>query len=493
MRKNLIAVLMILFLALSGIALAEDFNKITCAVGGKISTVIPEDVNNDGQMDFVVSYAVGEAPNVTPFVALFFANDRGFPTVPDLKYQLPSDSCLFDLADLNGDGLSELVLVRKWQIAFAPLVGEKAGKFETLLKRGSGILFPSNNGQVPYQHLVRDWLGEGGVVLALPDYGSILFFDFSQNAKPIGKIRMQTDGYSWTQRSSNDYRPGMKIQGGGETPNIFSVKAGDDNRLVLTAKERVWVHSKENGQFAQKGALSTYQVFTDQQRKEGNMNLATHVEDLNGDGLPDLVLNKFGGGLTKFKSAVYIYPGSDGGFSKKVGYTVDKEGLMTYLRFNDLDGDGKKEMIMPYVDIGLMQMARMLMSQSLKVDMRVYKGGDGFYTDSPAVSKEMTLKVDTDSGFRLLGYPPDFSGDFDGDGLNDLMMEHKDGVAVWRNKGALTFASSPFLYVTASRSDNHLLSDLNGDGKCDFFAWSSFDPQQKGAIDIFINQHGAMR
>jgi len=86
-----------------------------------------------------------------------------------------------------------------------------------------------------------------------------------------------------------------------------------------------------------------------------------------------------------------------------------------------------------------------------------------------------------------VGYPPDFSGDFNGDGLPDLFMEHDKGVGVWKNIGNLEYEKSPMLKVAADRQENSRVVDLDGDGNSDFIAWNVYDPEKKGKVYIHIN------
>jgi VCBS repeat protein len=487
MKKLTFTFVALLALAISPQIFAAGFAGQEIAVDGKITIVVAEDVDSDGNKDLVVSYAVGSQPNAKPYLAVYLSENGSFSQSPAFKAALPKDSCLFDLADLDADGLKEIILFRKWSVRVAAIDAETA-KWRTLLKRGSGILFPTSDGSVPYQDLVRDWTGDDAPTIALFDYGSIRFYSSDGKGTELSRVDINTQGWLASSGPAVDGSLGAKLSSGVETPSMFPMLSGERRELVMAQKETVAIHGMTNGRYDRNGKRMTFSVLTEDEKRKGNVNIVPIVEDLNGDGRPELIVDKFGGALTKYSSALYVYPGIDGGLSQTPSFTLEKDGLIVWPRFFDLDGDGLKEMFVHTVDIGLFQIARMFTSQSLKVNVLVFPGTQSGFADTPAMAKKLTVKVDTEAGFRLLGFPPDLSADFDGDGLNDLFMAYEEGFGVWKNLGGLKFDGSPFLSTQFEPTDEHRLIDLSGDGRADFFSYSRYDPEQKGRIVVLITQ-----
>jgi len=486
-----LAALSILLLAFgAGAAQAAGFGRQYAHVPGKVHVVVPKDLEGRGLMDLVVSYTAGEKPNAKPHLAVFYARTGGYGAAPDVDFELPADSCLFDVADIRHSGKLELVVLRKWQVQSRSLAPDAANEWETLLTHGTGVLFPSASGRVSYDNFVRDWFGDGGVEIAIPDYGALLFFRAGEGGKfdAAGKAPMKTEGYLWaSNRESND-EAGSRLQSYAYLPRVFTAPTPDGQIVVLTVGEEIWVFKPRDGRLSEKGQRFFLPILTEAERQDENSNVTTIVEDLNGDGWPDLAMIKVGGSLTSFHSAVRIYRGRPDGFDPTPAYALDTPGFIPSVRFWDLVNDGKKELALPLVEVGLMQIARVFMTQSLKVKGMMFRGGPNFYSKEPQLTREVTMKVNTDRGMTFLGYPPNFSGDFDGDGLPDLLVAHGDGFAVYRNLGNMTFASEPMLTAAVEPWENVRLLDLNGDKRCDLFAWDNAVADRRGKIMILFNQ-----
>jgi hypothetical protein len=483
--------LLILLLVGAAPAFGADFGRQMIETPGKVHLVIPTDVNGDGRLDLVVSHTVGEKPKARAFVAVFLAKAEGYSASPDVNLEVPTDACLFDVADLDGDGAQEVVILRKWQVQSHALQPGAAGGWETLISRGTGVLFPSAHGRLPYSDFARDWTGDGTVEIMVPDYGVLQFFKANGSGKwdANGKVTIKTEGWmSVTNRTSAE-EAGEQIESGMYLPRMFAADSRDGRELVLTFGEEVWLHPRQNGRFAEKGNRFFLPVLTEAQRREENSNVTTIVDDLNGDGYPDLAMLKVGGTITNFRSTVRIYAGQSGGFQNQPAYSLDRDGFFPSLRFWDLDGDGKKEMMLPIVEVGLVQIARVFLTQTLRLKTQVFRGGANFYGKDSHFSREIVMKVATDRGISFHGYPPNFNGDFDADGRPDLLMSHGDGFAVWRNQGNLSFGAAPLLSAAVEAWEFVRLADLNGDQKCDLVEWDRNIPDRRTKIMVLFNRH----
>ena len=298
---------------------------------------------------------------------------------------------------------------------------------------------------------------------------------------------MEVHGWMATKNPEIEKKPGIGLHGGYELPTLFPIKNKNGALIAVGLKDRIWLHSWDGQRLDEKGKLSAFTMLTETETQEGNMNLTNLLGDFNGDGLTDLAMNKFGGSLTQFNSAVAIFSGNEKDFETKPAYSFSMEGLIPTLFFMDIDMDGKKEMFMPKIDIGLMQIARMFTSKSLKIRVEMFRGQDNFYSNEPVWTKTLTMGVNSDNGIRFIGYVPDFSGDFDNDGMPDLFMAYQIGFGVWKNNGDLTFSKSPFLKSDEIPEEQHRLADLNGDGRCDVFSWTGLKPDRRGRIRVLIN------
>jgi FG-GAP-like repeat len=487
MTRHLFICLTVLLLCAS-VAAADGFTTRSLKVSGKAHLAMPADVDADGKNDVVVSHVVGDPPQAQAWISVYLAAN-GYGGAPDIAVALPGDTCVFDLADLDGDGRLELVVMRKWRVDATPLVAGGKATWNTLAKRGTGVLFPPFDGRVSYLDIARDWTGDGALELMIPDYGALWFYRQKKGGAFAKAFQVNVAPEGWVNIANPEHTggPGQKIDAGVRLPRIFVAPGNNGNVLVLTRGEQVWRHALKDNAFAKKGAYQKLAFLTDEERRTGTMDVISAVDDLNGDGWPDLMLNKIGGGLSSFKSAVHVYAGSAAGFATTPAFSFEESGFAAMVNFGDLDGDGIKEMFLPYAEFGIGQIIRMLTTKKVKLKVMVYRGGAGFYGSEPELSRTTTFAVDTNRGVEFRGYPPNFEGDFDGDGMRDLMMESEDGFGVYLNRGGLKFAGAAGVRHALAPRESTRLADLNGDGKSDCLIWDGRDPRHWDEVLVLLN------
>ncbi len=470
------------------------FVRNVCQVKGRVAEVVTADLDSDGFTDLLASYRFGAPPDAQARLAIFLGTAQGYTGAPDIDFAAPADACVFDLADLDGDGIDEVILFRKWSVQFVKLTDEGAQSPQTLIKMGSGVLFPPFNGQLPYENLVRDWSGDGKIAVALPDYGALRMFRPDDEGKMVAAETLTVPLRSWinTHGLQPPGMPDYMISSSVRFPMIFTGERQSERDLYLARGESLWLYRGAAGRFATKGQKFTLPILTPAERAQENMNVLTLVDDIDGDGRVDAMINKFGGGLTNFSSEVHIHRGIDGGFAAKPGFTLTASGYMAGLRFWDIDGDGRKEMGMPTAEIGLVQLARMFLSKKVKVDVKLFacRGAIGpqMYAEKPTISKNVTLDLNTDNG-HLIGFVPSFEGDFDGDGKPDFFMAYEDGFGVWRNQGNMRIAAEPFLTQTLAPPQEYRLEYLDNDKKSDLLLWNPADPTQDNQVIVLLNRN----
>ena len=224
--KRLLLIAFLVFLMTGSVGFAADFTRIFCQVDGKIGAVVAEDLNGDNINDLLVTYAKGNRPNAKPRVAVFYAQSGGFANAPDFTVDLPEDTCLVDLADLDADGKQELILIRKQRVQSFALAPGGAGQWKTLASRGSSLMFPSQDGLVPYLDLLRDWTGDGRPELAIPDYARLSFFHLNGKGEFVesGRVKMRVKGWMSVMSPESDFATGIGMRSGMEMPDLYTVK-----------------------------------------------------------------------------------------------------------------------------------------------------------------------------------------------------------------------------------------------------------------------------
>ncbi len=210
-------------------------------------------------------------------------------------------------------------------------------------------------------------------------------------------------------------------------------------------------------------------------------------QDMNGDSTADMVIHSLEGrSLGKQRSLYEVYfgtPTPDGiGFARNVGMTIRPRGTAGGLQpwgyssqwFQDLDADGKVDILFKDVKTGLIGMSRAMLGKSIAIDLEFYRMEDGTYPDKPTTRRKIRPGLDlfeTDKVF----FPVVLLGDVNGDRRSDLLVgKHWEELHVFPGiPGPKLFARKPQKVAIAMPNDerNARLVDLNKDNKKDLLIY----------------------
>jgi len=151
------------------------------------------------------------------------------------------------------------------------------------------------------------------------------------------------------------------------------------------------------------------------------------IEDLNGDSLPDILteslLNK---GVFDKENDLRLHLGRLDGEQISFFETEDallaSAGLQYGLIATDIDGDGRKDLLMRNVRMSFGRVIRALLSGSVPLQLHFYR-----MTDEDTFADEANFVTRTNVQFSVSSGQVDIPAikvaDFDADGLQDLMMQ----------------------------------------------------------------------
>ena len=206
-----------------------------------------------------------------------------------------------------------------------------------------------------------------------------------------------------------------------------------------------------------------------QGEKSPNVNLET-IEDINGDGLVDIVTKESirEGIMSRTNVLMVRY-----GFLENdvINYKKEPDGKATFdgegmIKFKDVDGDGLKDYYTLSVEMGIGTMMS-VMSGAIDMDLRFYKlGENGKYIKKPAYENEVEMPIGSSSNGETL---TDVS-DFNGDGINDLILKTDDDefTIYSGSKGKRLFGKRGADYdISLPTSVRTEVKDFNNDGKAD--------------------------
>ena len=171
---------------------------------------------------------------------------------------------------------------------------------------------------------------------------------------------------------------------------------------------------------------------------------------------------------------------------------MQREGYSGAVSFADLDGDGKPDLVMPHVSVGLAEMARVVLSKKMVVGFEARRNLGRKFSAEAETIKEVDFPVDYSQLADIDGPYPSVAGDFNGDGKADFIAANgADQYGVWLGGGKTLIADDPKALVHVTPSRYYFVSDLNGDKLADVVIFYRSREALSGTVIVLRNSgHG---
>lgn len=381
---------------------------------------------------------------------------------------------------LTDQGLSALRL-RNGELALEPLVEERP------VLAGTGTFLPNLG-------LVKDLDGDGRTDVLVPTAeGASVYLSGPQGLRSASRLRFPLDGLQGrSRRTLSRFHP---------LPEVRDVNGDKLPDLVLRHASGAWngfrvLRNQGNGRFAEAVApLGEHQEI-----KLDDGPIVTFFGDLDGDGRAEYVTQEERG------------PGEDAGIRKEMqhakrpkflfrihrsrpdlgmepkpfqqfeaeGYAFDTGGgegdgdgerieMALPGGFQDLNGDGRMDLIALTLDFSMLQAVKILTVQriGIGIDFHVQCQGPGGKL-SPVKGLDLSGKFNLNLNNLKVGQISQFAGDFDGDGRADFtQMGRGKTVTIHRGRPDCSYPAQPDLAIELREAPRDLalvqVRDLDGD------------------------------
>jgi hypothetical protein len=457
-----------------------------------------EDLDNDGRKDILIIHRKGLPPEESRWVSIFWqGSDGSFSTAANQSWELDREAVVMDIGDVAGDARKEICYVTPTDVRYHALeAGSYRTQPDTLFKAHGMAVFPSKT-RVPFVNFVRDWNGNG-----LDDVGVFAFKGLEihtadepgrYRSNELVNIELETEmGGSYA--NDNEERT-EGLYAGYSFPDLTLVNFNGDGYkdLIANTDQHVWVYMNAgDGTFSSHTDQDYFfDVLSQREKIEGIAEVNTDVLDLNRDGYADAVVAKqTSKGLTNFRGVVNVYLGGPDGFGETPDQVIISEGTASpEVRFWDVNGDGRKDLVMPSFKFSIAAIIRILITRSIQVYFNIYLlGDDGRFADRPDFTKEVKFKIDF-SG-ESDDQATDLEGDYNGDRRTDFVFateENELSIFVGVDDKDRLFSKKAVAKVEADAYGELSSYDLNGDGYSDMVIYYPTSKERQGTLEVLVN------
>jgi hypothetical protein len=425
--------------ALSGLLLplllaqaAGPMVKVELKLPGRVTTIEAGDVNGDGQRDLLVFWRQGSPPKSRGRVSIYLAKAGRVNAKPVQILSLPPQTVAFDVGDADADGRTDVLLLMGngvWSLA-----GQSDGKLAVepvrLVDAMTMGAIP-NEDHVPPMQLLVALDDEHRLALMVPTVPigplSLYLHQGSGRYELLAMLQVPTRANMYTSaedfRSSRDYSSVFQVT----MPRLQVTDQDGDGLLDLLFFDRDGLavfRARADGGFPVRPDMArSFGLLTEDERLRRGTQIRGAAADFNGDGRADLVFNKASGGIANMKNEVRLFLADPtGDYPVRPKRVIRSEGYGAYIRATDLNGDGRVDLVRPYVKVGILSMSQVLLTGRIDIEFLLHLSKGGLPEERPAVRLESSLSVDFKGGQELSGPYPMFGRDYTGDGRSDVVI-----------------------------------------------------------------------
>lgn len=459
-----------------------ELKRYELDVSGSVQRVLAEDLDGDGQRELLVFSVAGDA-ELERRVSVFAVGADGVGAQPQTSWILDPEGGVFDIGhDREGPSLWYCTssAVRRYRLREAL---RRAPVAETWLQESS-LLGGRSDEWVLFHDFVQDWHGTGAETPAVIQPGQALVTRGA--ALPADVVELRTEIEFTEPPASHELLASLPRFVTHRIPALVRVDANGDGRadLVATLGDRVEVHEAgEDGSFARRASQVVRLPSAADPRDESRRQVV-QLADLTGDGRVDALLSSLTGGIVNLRQEIGVFPGAGAGFATTPSDKLIMEGAASLALLADLDGDQRPELTTVSLRIGVSAVVSFLLTRRVSVEYATRQlNAEGRIRSQPLLEWSRRVAVEfagpTDPGVTTL------SGDFDGDGVRDLVTAADDDTVeirkIVRKEGGLAFAET-LAQFDAPASGQALAADINADGLSDLAVYAPRRSQGKVTV-----------
>ncbi|HIJ65577.1 MAG TPA: VCBS repeat-containing protein [Candidatus Hydrogenedentes bacterium] len=403
-----------------------------------VTDVAARDVNADGHNDIVAlcSDEAREAPN--RHVAVFLADPEDFlPAKPTFTLDLdPAAGALF-FAEVDGRPPAELVVTADLG---AQVYRFERGRFMESSRPRFKSLLPRALAAPVFLDIAEDLDGDGIDEWLVPVASGYQVRTATgvraEIACGVSSGIKQTGGLSISHR----------------LPAVHTFQRPGDPQRGLVFLNRKAADFAYGEDFSER----TRYEFPSGSRKEWDV--AAEMRDIDGDGLPDLVLTETRGAIGREVVAHVYLAAAPGVYPEAPLATFECQGAVASPLLEDVDGDKKLDLLLIRIPYNVKSFISLFVLKKVTVHVDVYLFDGKGYAEKPDLRQNITLAAPEERG--QIEYT---MGDFNGDGRLDAAFGTSgDKLVVHTGKKKKFLSQRPWMEVAVPATGTARVYELGG-------------------------------
>ena len=447
---------------LSGASANAAPTTYALANGLPVWDVATEDLNADGIKDMLLLACDETSHPLKKEVAVFIATEGGqYPDKPTQVLPLESRIGALFFAETDGAAPRELVAVHArgadvFAFSGGAFAKKSAPEFFSLYPTGSKNPVFLNDGAADMDgDGVEEW------IVPVPEG-----YELRHGAEVVTQVAC--DMYSELRRGSSTY-----------VYNRFPAMLPYD--IPGSGTKGLAMLSDEFADFAHGEGWKETWRFKIPVNLEEKWEASSRMDDLNGDGFPDLVVTQTRG-TAKLEAQTQVYlADAPYRYPAQPTATFIAKGSLVSPAVKDMNGDGNKDIIIINIPFGVKNIINFFTRGKVSANVDVYAYAEGGFGDTPTFNT--TLTMDAPEGREQTAYA---MGDFNGDKHMDIAFSRAaEELAVYYGDGKNLISASPSEVVAVPSFGQARTANLRSEERMDLVI---FHPggENKNRVEVVL-------